>query len=141
MPRVKLAMPEQFKFETEIAIRITDINYGGHLGNDSVLVLVHEARVRYLNSLGFSELNAGNGAGMIQSDAAVIFKSEGLYGETVLIKVTVDDFSATGCDFLFLLTEKESGREIARVKTGIVFFDYEKKKLLKVPEEFKNAVG
>ena len=141
MARVKLAMPESFKFETEILIRITDINYGGHLGNDSVLALVHEARVQYLKSLGFSELNAGNGAGMIQSDAVVIFKSEGLYGESVSIKVTVDDFTATGCDFLFLLTSKESGREIARVKTGIVFFDYEKKKLLKVPEEFKIAVN
>ena len=140
MARVKLAMPESFIFETEIPIRITDINYGGHLGNDAVLAFVHEARVRFLSSMGFSELSAGNGAGMIQSDAVIVFKSEGFYGDKVIIKVTVDDFSATGCDFLFLLSNKESGKEIARVKTGIVFFDYKKKKLLKVPEEFKNMV-
>ena len=140
MARVKLQIPETFMYETEIPVRITDINYGGHLGNDSVLALVHEARVRFLESLGFSEMDAGNGAGMIQADAVIVFRSEAFYGDIVRLQVTVGDFSATGCDFIFLLTESESGREIARVKTGIVFFNYEKKKLLKVPEEFRSAV-
>jgi len=141
MARIKLAMPKEFLFETEIPVRITDINYGGHLGNDSVLALVHEARIQFLKQYGFSELNAGDGAGMIQADAVVIFRSEAFYGDIITIKVTVDDFSATGCDFLFLLSNKESGKEIARVKTGIVFFDYEKKKLLKVPESFKRKIN
>ena len=141
MARVKLAMPGEFLFETEIPIRITDINYGGHLGNDSVLALVHEARVQFLAQYGFSELDVGEGAGMIQADAVIIFRSEAFYGDVVQIKVTVDDFSATGCDFLFLLSNKESGKEIARAKTGIVFFDYEKKKLLKVPDSFRTKIG
>ncbi len=141
MARIKLAMPKSYKFETDIPIRITDINYGGHLGNDSLLSLAHEARVRFLTSLGFTELDAGEGAGMIQADAVIVFKSEGFYGDIVNIKVTVDDFSATGCDFFFLLLSTKSGKEIARVKTGIVFFDYTAKKLLKVPKIFKLAIN
>ena len=137
MARIKLQLPEKFLFETEIPIRITDINYGGHLGNDSLLALVHEARVRCLKEYGYTELNAGNGAGLIQSDAVIIFKSESFYGDIVKIEVAVNDFSATGCDFIFKLSNKKSGNEIARAKTGIVFFNYEKKKLLKVPSEFK----
>jgi acyl-CoA thioesterase FadM len=134
-------MPEEFMFQTDIPVRITDINYGGHLGNDSVLSLVHEARIRFLKQYDFSELDAGGGAGMIQADAVVVFRSEAFYGDIVSIEVTVDDFSATGCDFLFLLSNKKNGKEIARVKTGIVFFDYEKKKLLKVPADFKNKIN
>lgn len=140
MARVKLALPEEFTFETEIAVRITDINYGGHLGNDSVLAIIHETRVRFLKNLGYSEFDV-EGAGLIQSDAVIVFKSEGFYGDIVNAKVAVNDFSGTGCDFVFLLLNKETGKEIARAKTGIVFFDYEKKKLLKVPASFREVVN
>jgi hypothetical protein len=37
MARVKIDLPDKFIFKTEIPIRINDINYGGHLGNDAVL--------------------------------------------------------------------------------------------------------
>ena len=46
MARVEIELPEQFPFATEIPIRISDINYGNHLGNDAVLSLAQEARVR-----------------------------------------------------------------------------------------------
>lgn len=59
MARLTLELPEHFAFYTEITVSIRDINYGGHLGNDAVLGLAHEARLRYLKSLGFSELDIG----------------------------------------------------------------------------------
>ena len=46
MARIKLTLPERFPFTTTIPIRITDLNYGGHVGNDTVLALLHEARVQ-----------------------------------------------------------------------------------------------
>jgi len=46
MARIKIEIPDKFIYKTEIPIRITDINYGGHLGNDSLLSIIHEARVR-----------------------------------------------------------------------------------------------
>lgn len=135
MARIKLALPEWFSFSTEIPVRITDINYGGHLGNDSVLALIHEARVRFLNEQGYSELDIC-GVGLIQSDAVIVFRSEAFYGDVITVDVAVEDFSATGCDFFYLLKNKETGKEVARAKTGITFFDYEKKKPVKVPQEF-----
>jgi len=135
MARIKLALPDVFSFETEIPLRITDINYGGHLGNDSVLALIHEARVRFLKEQGYTELDVC-GNGLIQSDAVIVFKSEAFYGDIISIKVTVGDFSSFGCDFFFLLANSQSGKEVVRAKTGIVFFDYTKKKPIKVPEEF-----
>ena len=136
MARVKLALPDKFHFETEISVRIGDVNYGGHLGNDSVLSMVHESRVRLLDKHGYSELDVC-GCGMIQSDAVIIYKSEAFYGDLITIKIAVDDFSSFGCDFLFVMNNKGSGKEVARGKTGIVFYDYKNKKLMRVPEEFK----
>lgn len=37
MIRVKIELPEKFIIVTEIPLKISDINYRGHLGNDSVL--------------------------------------------------------------------------------------------------------
>ena len=45
MSRIKIPLPEKKDFSTEIKLRISDINYGGHMGNDAVLTIVHEARL------------------------------------------------------------------------------------------------
>ena len=139
MARVKLLLPEEFVFKTDIPVRITDINYGGHLGNDSVMSIIHEARVRFLAKHNYTELDIC-GAGLIQSDAVIVFKSEAFYGDVITVSVAAVDFSSSGCDFFFMLTARETGKEIARAKTGIVFYDYGQKKLLRVPEEFKSLM-
>ena len=139
MGRVKLALPEQFIFTTEISVRISDVNYGGHLGNDSVLSMIHEARVRFLAAHNYSELNIC-GVGLIQSDAVIVYKAEAFYGDNITIELAVGDFSATGCDFIYRLTRQADGREIVRAKTGIAFYDYEKKRPVRVPAEFKELV-
>ena len=136
MARVKLELPEQFIFTTEMPLRVGDINYGGHLGNDAVLSLIHEARVQCLKAHGFSELDV-DGAGVIMADSVVVYRSEAFYGEVMVVDVTVAEFSRVGCDFFYRLSDKDSGREVARAKTGIVFFDYQARKTVAVPHKFK----
>lgn len=139
MPRIKIEIPEKFNFKTEISIRITDINYGGHLGNDSLLSIIHEARLRFLNHLGYSESNV-EGVGIIMIDSAIQYKSEGFYGDELLIEIVVNDFTGIGCDIVYRLTNKNTTKEIALAKTGIVFFDYQKRKTVSVPAEFKKKI-
>lgn len=136
MGRVKLDLPERFDFSTDIPIRIGDINYGGHLGNDAVLTLIHEARVRFLTRYGFTELDV-DGPGLIMVDAVVVYKSEAFYGQTLTVKIAVGAFSRTGCDLFYHLSDKTTGREVARAKTSIAFFDYGNRRTAKVPETFK----
>lgn len=135
MPRIKLEIPAQFHFTTEIPIRITDINYGGHLGNDAVLSILHEARMRMLMEHGWTELNI-EGVGTIMSDSVIVYKSEAFYGESLRIQIAVSDITKFGCDIYYLVRERESGREVVHAKTGIAFYDYEQKKLSPVPEKF-----
>ena len=139
MARIKIELPEKFIFKTKIPVRITDINYGGHLGNDSLLSIIHEARVRFLKYLGYSESNV-EGTGIIMIDSAIQYKSEGFYGDELLVEIAVNDFSGIGCDFIYRLTNKNSMKEIAVAKTGIVFFNYEKRKTAPVPSEFKKKI-
>ncbi|MBS4033044.1 MAG: thioesterase family protein [Ignavibacterium sp.] len=139
MQRIKIKLPEKLIFRTEIPIRITDINYGGHLGNDSLLSIIQEARVRFLNQLGYSESNV-EGVGIIMIDSAIQYKSEGFYGDVMLIEIAVNDFAGIGCDFVYRVTNKNSNKKIAVAKTGIVFFNYEKRKTAPVPAEFKKKI-
>ena len=137
MARIKLDLPEHFPFSTELSVRITDANYGGHMGNDALLGLLHEARVRFLAHYGLSELDIG-GAGIIMTDSVIVYKAEAFPGEKLEIAVTANDFNQYGCDFVYRVTERVSGREVARAKTGIVFFDYQKRAVQKTPLTFRN---
>ena len=139
MARVKIELPKQFIFKTEIPVRISDINYGGHLGNDAVLSIVHEARLRFLNQHNIIEFNA-NGPGIIMVDAAVEYKAESFHGEIIIVEIAVTDITGVGCDFVYQLTNKETKKIIALVKTGIVFYDYGKKKVISMPVKFRTAL-
>ena len=133
MARIKLTVPEHFNFTTTIPVRITDLNYGGHVGNDTVLSLLHEARVQFLRHFSYSELEL-EGAGLIMSDAALEFKSELFYGDVVRAYVTVTDFSRVGFDICYKLLNESTGQVIALAKTGMVCYDYKNKKVIAVPE-------
>lgn len=139
MARVKIELPEKFQFKTEIPIRITDLNYNDHLGNDSVLTICQEARMQYLNQFGFTELNI-DGSGIIMVDAVVQYKSEGFYGDVLLVEVAITDITKIGCDFVYRISNKENKNDVAFVKTGIVFFDYENKKVVPVPVKFSEMI-
>ncbi|MBD0376149.1 MAG: acyl-CoA thioesterase, partial [Flavisolibacter sp.] len=88
MGRIKIDLPDHFIFQTFIPIRISDVNYGGHLGNDSILSLVHEARIQFLKQYDFKELDV-YGVGLILSDAAIEFKQEAFYNDILKIEVAI----------------------------------------------------
>jgi len=134
MNRVKIDLPEQFSFSTSILIRITDLNYGGHVGNDSFLSLVHEARQQFLNYHGYGELNF-EGVGLIMGDAAIEFKAELNFKDEVLISVAASNLSRLGFDLYYKLEIKNtSGKILAgKVKTGMLCYDYAMKKVVAMP--------
>lgn len=138
MARVKFSVRGREVYKTTIRVRVDDVNYGGHLGNDSVLTLCHEARIRFLNEIGHSETNL-YGKGIIMTDAMVLYKAEGNLGDKLEIALYIDDVGRYGFDLYYALSSQ--GKEIARVKTGIAFFDYNQRKITACPEEFSQKYG
>ncbi|MBN2348348.1 MAG: thioesterase family protein [Bacteroidales bacterium] len=139
MGRIKIELPEKLPFTTELQLRISDINYGGHLGNDAVLTIAHEARIRFLNALHYSEKNI-EGLGIIMTDAAVLYKSEGFYGDMLQIKMGIADITRVGFTLIYVMENKNTKAEIARVNTSLVFFNYDIRKVSEVPQGFLEAV-
>ncbi len=136
MNRIKITLPEKFTFSTNLTIRVTDLNYGGHVGNDTFLSLIQEARQQFLLSHGYEELAIG-GVGLIIADASIEFKREMNYGDIVKISVVATDFDKLGFD-LFYKLEILSGEEpilAGKAKTGMLCYDYAQKKKVSVPDE------
>ena len=132
--RIKLEEPNRYIFETQCKIRVSDLNYGNHLSNDRVLCFVHQARVEWLESLGFSELNFG-GNGIIMTDAAVVYKSEGHLNDELKIEIGLADLSRSGFDIYYKISNLSNNKELAMVKTGILCFDYSSKKVNSISPE------
>ncbi|HRW99059.1 MAG TPA: thioesterase family protein [Cyclobacteriaceae bacterium] len=132
--RLSLEIPEKFIYKTELVVRASDLNYGGHVGNDNVLTLMQEARILFYNHIGFKdEIHFEGNVGQIISDALVIYKSESFLGDRLAIQIGVTDFNKYGFDLIYLITNQTTGKEAARGKTGIVCFDYVKRKVASVP--------
>ena len=132
MARIEIELPDTYHFATEISVRIGDINFAGHLAHDALLTLLHEARARLFHEHGYTELDV-EGHGIIMADAGLIYRSEVHWGESLRCDIAVRDFTGKGCDIVYRITEAASGREVARAKTGIVFFDYNAGEPVAVP--------
>lgn len=141
MARVDVAAPDPVIFTTEIPVRISDVNYGNHLSNDAVLAIAHEARLRWIVACGFtSELDI-DGIGFVIADAAILYRAEGRYGMPLRVELGVADVRSRGLDVLYRMRDGATGPEIARVKTGLVWFDYAARKVVHMPEAFRRVVA
>jgi acyl-CoA thioester hydrolase len=141
MARVHIDLPEMFIFSTELAVRIADLNYGNHVGNDVILSLMQEARALFYRQMGFvSEVEIDGTVGQVVADAAVIYKAESFFGDVLVVELGIQDINKYGFDMVYRITNKDSGNEVARGKTGIVCFDYATRKLASMPASLATAL-
>ena len=103
MPRVKLEARSAYSFAVEMTVRTTDLNYGGHLGNDRLLSLVHEARVAFLADHGWTELDCA-GTSLILGDTAVVYRAEAFAGEALRFEVAAGESSRSGFRLFYRIT-------------------------------------
>lgn len=132
MPRVKLSIQNNYPYQINIPVRITDINYGRHLGNDSLVSLIHEARFRFIQDLGFlDEIDAG----IIIQDLCVQYKSEVFCNDKLAIHIAIGEVENCSLRMFYKIVNSEK-KVVAIAETGIVFIDYNTKKVKSIPEKF-----
>ena len=141
MARIKIEIPGQVIGIVTIPVRITDINYGNHVGNDSFVSIIHEARVQWLKQHNFSELNI-DGASLIMSDLAIEFKKESFYGDIIEIKLGAGEMSRVSFELYYQLSTSRNNETVllANAKTGMVCYDYTVKKVTALPEVLKQLL-
>jgi len=135
MGRIKIDLPQRRLAKVSVPVRITDINYGNHLGNDAVVSIIHEARMQWLQLKGHTEMDIC-GTSLIMSDLAVSFKNEAFYPDMIDVELRMGELSRVGFDVYYCLTtlRNDTPLTIALAKTGMVCFNYKAKKIEPVPE-------
>ncbi|HET7115795.1 MAG TPA: acyl-CoA thioesterase [Hanamia sp.] len=141
MPRLKIALPPNILTSVSIPVRITDINYGNHVGNNAVVEIIHEARAQFLKQHSSTEMDVA-GTSLIMSELLVEFKNEAHYNDLLEVKIFSGEISRVGFEFFYEISVKRNEHEIiiARAKTGMVCYNYKLKKVEAVPEKLKTIL-
>jgi YbgC/YbaW family acyl-CoA thioester hydrolase len=138
MARLKIELPQKILASVSIPVRITDINYGNHVGNNSIVEIIHEARVQFLKQHGFTELNVA-GTSLIMSELLVEFKNESFYDDVLEIKIFSGEITRVSFELFYEISVKRNQQKIiiAHAKTGMVCYNYEIKKVSALPEKLR----
>ena len=139
MTRVKVTSPEQFLFTMERTVGLSDVNYARHLDSVAMVQILHEARLQFLASLGFTEANI-YGLGMVVTDMAIDYRSESFANDCLIIKVGVSDFNRYGLDIALQVTNSALDSVVCSAKIGVVFFDFDKHQISPVPDSFRQLL-
>lgn len=130
---------EGFNFTLAYTVRVVDVNYGGHVANSAVLNFFQDARIAYLKSLGgFSEMDIGNGCGIILPEAHVKYLAEMFLGDELLIGAKITNISRSSFTMCYRI--ERNGEVTAEGETVLICFDYEKRKPRRLDARFKEQV-
>jgi len=135
--RVRIDFPAESIWSMDIPVRIGDINYGGHLSNDALLGILHEARVSFLKAYDYSELEVG-GCSLIMGDVEIQFKAEGFHGDILQVEIALGEAANSSFSIFYKLSRKED--IVAMARTGMICFDYETRKVQAIPEKFRSRL-
>lgn len=140
MPRAQLQDLPRYPFATRLTVRTTDLNYGGHLGNDRLLALIHEARVAFLADQGWSELDCA-GTGLIMGDAVIVYQGEAFAGDELRLEVGVAEVGRAGFRLAYRVARTRDDARIALAETGMAAFDYDARRIVPLPEAVRGALA
>lgn len=122
-------------FSINYKVTVSDINYGGHMGNERALILFQQGRIDFFKNLSLSEINIGDDIGTIQLDSHVKYLKEVYLGE--ILKINIDEIvlKKTSMDFIYSVYN-EKNEKVLEGSTLILAYNYERKKVSKIPPIF-----
>lgn len=116
-------------------VRVGDINYGNHLANDKMVLLMHDARVNALKAMGFDSESGSDPylinqkvpklPGIILTDLNVSFRKEAFLGELVQIDVAISNLTKRKFDLKYTAYRKALPYAASAVNSGLYVLDSE----------------
>ena len=121
-------------------VRVSDINYGGHMGNDKALTVFHDARINFLQSFGFSEMNIGDNIGIILIEANIKYKAEVFLHDVLEVSVKLDKVEGIKWNLAYTAKRSSDSKVVFEGNTLMASFNYERKKISPIPRAFLDKV-
>lgn len=133
-------MPKRIDKLKTLEVRISDINYGNHMGNDRALSFFQDARICFLEQLGYEERRIGENVGIIISEAQVKYRKEVFLHDLLDASVWVDEIRDRSLVMHYAFIRQSDQTCVFEGSTKIYAFDYQSRKAVRLPEAFREAV-
>lgn len=141
MERVKLDFPEAaIVYRHPMTVRITDMNYGVHLGHDTVISLMHEARVAALAHCGLDERDLG-GYPCVAADLAVQYQAEAHWPDVLTVDVAIPEPGRMALAVFHRIRRDSDERVVATARVNLVLVEAEARRAVAVPDTVREALA
>ncbi len=126
------------RFTTDIQMRFRDIDGMGHVNNAVYLSYVELARTQFYmhhaNKQTLDEID------FILAHVDIDFESQATWGDQIQVSVWPSKIGNSSFTLSYEITEKRTGRTLARAKSVLVSYDYEKRKSKPIPDDFRSLL-
>lgn len=126
-------------FSFKYKIKPEDINYGGHVGNERALLFFQFARMAFFESLGLSEINLGDNAGVIQKNGYVEYNKQLFLNDEIEILITDIELLKSSFNMKYEIYNINK-EKVINGSTLLICFDYSSHRIKKIPEPFRKQV-
>lgn len=141
MERVKLDFPaEAVIHRHSLTVRITDMNYGRHLGHDALISLLHEARSQAFAALDLPEWDMG-GHPSVVADLAVQYQHEARWPNALIIETAVPEPQGKALTIYQRVYQADSQQVVAKARVNQLLIDLATGRPVEVPEAVKLALA
>lgn len=137
MTRRTIELPDTFHLHFDYRVVYSDINASAHLAADRIMPITIEAQFRFIKSLGYSDATVFEEAGLIMVHSETQYLSESYHDDALSVSMAIASLEGKQMEFAFLIQNKNTGKETARLRSTLLFYDYESNKVIVAPEKFK----
>lgn len=141
MARIRIDLPDTFLYQRDFRIPAEYINSADHMGAEYMLTIAVETKAEFIKSLGYASNMEVEGLGLIMADSGVVYFAESDLDDLLRIDVGLMNIGDKSAEFIYQVTNVTKACVAARVKCGILFFDYEAKKPESIPANFLAKIG
>ncbi|EKN65303.1 thioesterase superfamily protein [Neobacillus bataviensis LMG 21833] len=124
--------------ETHVTVRFSETDALGHINNTSYFIYLEEARIRFIEQLGF-KMNIENW-NFILASTKCDFISQGYFGQELSIKTYVSKIGTKSFQLEHDVVSIKTNELIAQGNAIMVYFNFETQKSEQIPELLKKEL-
>ena len=126
------------RFTTDIQMRFRDIDGMGHVNNAVYLSYVELARTQFY--MHHADKRTLDEIDFILAHVDIDFESQAMWGDQIQVAVWPSKIGNSSFTLSYEVKEKRSGRILARAKSVLVSYDYERKKSKPISDDFRTLL-
>ncbi|MGM0988369.1 MAG: acyl-CoA thioesterase [Pseudomonadota bacterium] len=141
MERVRLSFPTgDVMHRHPLTVRVTDMNYGRHLGHDALVSLLHEARVAAFATRDLREWDLG-GYPCVAADLAVQYQAETRWPDALVVETAIPEPGRKAIGVYHRILRERDGATVATARLNLLLVDPRDGRPVAIPAGVRHALA